>query len=133
MIPSGTEVLVLWGGQAVAAQVTAEESWSSESREKSTKQSGKHAESSPARMSGDMSLTFYFDDNATLGYLELFADKKAGNVKPLKVSTQEVGDYELVCDAWISGLNRGYPDQDNQECSVDFSFTGEPNYNEITA
>lgn len=133
MIPAGSDVLVLFGGQAVAGQTTNDENFTSDSRNKSTKDSGKFAESEPARRSGDLSLTLLFDDNATLGYLELFEDWKAGNTKELKVSTQEVGDYELVVNAWINGLSRSYPDQDNQECTVNFTFTGEPNYNEITA
>lgn len=132
MIPAGTDVLVTWGGGAVAAQTNHDENWSADERETSTKQSGDYKESKSARKSGDLSLTFLFDNNATLGFLELFEDWKAGNIKELKVSTQNAGDYELACDAWINSLSRSYPDQDNQECSADFTFTGEPNYNEIT-
>ena len=131
MIPDGTDVLVTWGGGAVAAQTNSDENWSADERETSNKQSGDYKQSKPARKSGDLSLTFLFDDNATLGYQELFADFKAGNIKELKVSTQTSGDEELVCDAWINSLSRSYPDQDNQECSADFTFTGEPNYNTI--
>lgn len=133
MIPSGTEVLVLWGGSAISAQLSASENWNSDERNTSNKQSGDYKKSVAARRSGDLSLNFLFDDAASLGFLEVFEDWKSGTIKELKVSTQQVGDYELVCNAWISGLGREYPDQENQECTVEFTFDGEPNYNEITS
>lgn len=97
----------------------------------STKDSGKHSEFLPGRITSTISASGVFAFDATEGYAELWASLQAGTKEDFILSNENVGDYEWGGFGFVSGLPVTFPDDDVVTFDLELQVTGAVTYTEI--
>lgn len=112
---------------------------STETRDTTTKNNGGYRALLPGLKSLTVNFTAYYAGGATNGYDDLMADFLTGTKQEVKIvsydwdtSTEEVGDKEIIFDAYITSLELSAGTEDNAsytctlECVSDITFQSHP-------
>ena len=136
-----TVMLVSEGGTpTVADNVTdLSVSVSTETRDTTTKNNGGYRALLPGLKSLTVNFTAYYAGGASNGYDDLMDDFLAGAKQDVKIvsydwdtSTEEVGDKEIIFEAYITSLELSAGTEDNAsytctlECVSDITFQAHP-------
>lgn len=89
-----------------------------------TKDSAGNAEHLPGLRNYEFSASFYFAENATYGYKDLFAAMVGGTDLTVKTSSAESGDLEYSATAHVTSVNLSAEHDGNVSCDVSFAVTG---------
>ena len=112
---------------------------STETRDTTTKNNGGYRALLPGLKSLTVNFTAYYAGGASNGYDDLMDDFLAGTKQDVKIvsydwdtSTEEVGDKEIIFEAYITSLELSAGTEDNAsytctlECVSDITFQAHP-------
>lgn len=89
-----------------------------------TKDSAGDAEHLAGLRSAEFSASFYFAEDATYGYEDLWDAQKAGTTLTVKTSSAVAGDAEYSASANVTSLNITAEHDGNVTCEASFAVTG---------
>lgn len=123
-IVGGTAVTVKVGGAFIAHTTSASVSATQETRNTTTKDSGKYTDILPTRISYEVSVEGMVAYDAAQGYEELWTSMDGQTAVTLLWGTHVAGDPSYTGSAYVTSLSKDASLDDNATFSCTFMVTG---------
>ena len=127
---NGTDVVLYVGGTAVTYATGVDIDYSMDTREVTNKDSGGHSEFRESKLNWTASSEFWFAEDASYTYSDLFTLMQTRALVTIRISTEVSGDIYYEGQALITSLPKSAPVEDN--VSFNMSLQGSGKLNQIT-